>query len=160
MRLSVRLLHPQYLENEGSLESPFLLSLLLFLLFVVSLCVCPCSAASTDLVEKSQAAQKLLKVVIAGLSEDAHSEEVRKVCKPSSFFFYSPPLSSSSSSSSSSCSSLLCHESSSMVFLAKSLLLICCHTASVPFCFCEQCVYRKHCSDSFGFTASESCSGS
>ncbi|KAA6418046.1 MAG: ABC transporter C family member 2-like [Trebouxia sp. A1-2] len=37
-----------------------------------------CSAASTDLVEKSQAAQKLLKVVIAGLSEDAHSEEVRK----------------------------------------------------------------------------------
>ncbi|KAL3160420.1 hypothetical protein ABBQ32_010743 [Trebouxia sp. C0010 RCD-2024] len=37
-----------------------------------------CSAASADLVEKSQAAQKLLKVVIAGLSEDAHSEEVRK----------------------------------------------------------------------------------
>lgn len=42
--------------------------------------VCLCSAASADLVEKSQAAQKLLKVVIAGLSEDAHSEEVRKVC--------------------------------------------------------------------------------
>ena len=41
--------------------------------------VCLCSAASADLVEKSQAAQKLLKVVIAGLSEDAHSEEVRKV---------------------------------------------------------------------------------
>lgn len=41
--------------------------------------LCWCSAASADLVEKSQAAQKLLKVVIAGLSEDAHSEEVRKV---------------------------------------------------------------------------------
>lgn len=41
--------------------------------------ICLCSAASVDLVEKSHAAQKLLKVVIAGLSEDAHSEEVRKV---------------------------------------------------------------------------------
>lgn len=47
--------------------------------------VCLCSAASADLVEKSQAAQKLLKVVIAGLSEDAHSEEVRKVLSVSSF---------------------------------------------------------------------------
>ena len=45
----------------------------------------PCSAASADLVEKSQAAQKLLKVVIAGLSEDAHSEEVRKVCTHPAF---------------------------------------------------------------------------
>lgn len=44
-----------------------------------------CSAASADLVEKSQAAQKLLKVVIAGLSEDAHSEEVRKVVYVSCF---------------------------------------------------------------------------
>jgi len=86
--LSVRVLHPQYLEKgTESLGFPLSLSLFLFLLFVVSLCVCPCSAASTDLVEKSQAAQKLLKVVIAGLSEDAHSEEVRKVCNPSSFFF-------------------------------------------------------------------------
>ena len=32
-----------------------------------------------DLLEKSQAAQKLLKVVLAGLNEDAHSEEVCKV---------------------------------------------------------------------------------
>lgn len=47
--------------------------------------VCLCSAASADLVEKSQAAQKLLKVVIAGLSEDAHSEEVRKVCPHPAF---------------------------------------------------------------------------
>lgn len=45
-------------------------------LTVVLLC---CSSASVDLLEKSQAAQKLLKVVLAGLDEDAHSEEVRKV---------------------------------------------------------------------------------
>ena len=38
-----------------------------------------CSAASSDLLDKTQTAQKLLKVVIAGLSEDAQSEEVRKV---------------------------------------------------------------------------------
>ena len=51
---------------------------------VVTRDICLCSAASADLVEKSQAAQKLLKVVIAGLSEDAHSEEVRKVLSVSS----------------------------------------------------------------------------
>ena len=38
-----------------------------------------CSAASSDLLDKTQTAQRLLKVVIAGLSEDAQSDEVRKV---------------------------------------------------------------------------------
>jgi len=82
-------------------------------------------------VEKSQAAQKLLKVVIAGLSEDAHSEEVRKVCVPFFFFhhFFFFLVSSSL---------LSCQMSSSVaVCSARTSLLICCHPASVPFGFCD-----------------------
>lgn len=144
----MRVLHSQYLEKIlKSLGFPLLLSLFLFLLFVVGLCVCLCSAASTDLVEKSQAAQKLLKVVIAGLSEDAHSEEVRKVCVPVFFlflnflfivfllflffslFFFLFFFSISSFS-------LVCHESPSVAVSSTiSPLLICCYPAYMPFGF-------------------------
>ena len=81
--------------------------------------------------EKSQAAQKLLKVVIAGLSEDAHSEEVRKVCVP--FFFFHHFFFFLVSSSLLSCQML----SSVAVCSARTSLLICCHPASVPFGFCD-----------------------
>jgi len=97
-------------------------------------------------VEKSQAAQKLLKVVIAGLSEDAHSEEVRKVCVPFFFFhhfffffffffhhFFFFFFFFLVSSSLLSCQML----SSVAVCSARTSLLICCHPASVPFGFCD-----------------------
>lgn len=80
---------------------------------------------------RSQAAQKLLKVVIAGLSEDAHSEEVRKVCVP--FFFFHHFFFFLVSSSLLSCQML----SSVAVCSARTSLLICCHPASVPFGFCD-----------------------
>ncbi len=85
--------------------------------------------------EKSQAAQKLLKVVIAGLSEDAHSEEVRKVCVPFFFFhhFFFFFFFFLVSSSLLSCQML----SSVAVCSARTSLLICCHPASVPFGFCD-----------------------